>query len=379
MHDLRFHTLTKGNTRGQGRTHTMAIFHLNFKILKRSEGKSSLYLAAYNSRTRLQDEKTGLVFNYEKKSEDLMHSDILLPQNAPERFRDRSILWNEVEKTEKRKDAQLSRYFIVALPRELSLVENKKLLEEYLQKNFIKKGMCADYAIHNDGENNNPHAHVMLTMREIEGNEFSPKKNREWNDKNKVEIWRRSWSVSVNKSLRENNKSDYVTNLSFLKQRELLIKKANEELEKDNLVNAEKYISTYNDFKDKKPKKRKPRESYIRRKNHKKNFENYDQQLEQIKKQKKIKEEMKKENKLASFFKNVFNKLTNKQQKEMEERKQREIAAMKEWRKNEEKRAALRERLKTENKQEGINYVDKIHNEPRRDQDYNIPTTKYKI
>lgn len=357
----------------------MAIFHLNFKILKRSEGKSSLYLAAYNSRVRLQDEKTGLVFNYEKKSEDLMHSDILLPQNAPERFRDRSILWNEVEKTEKRKDAQLSRYFIVALPRELSLVENKKLLEEYLQKNFIKKGMCADYAIHNDVENNNPHAHVMLTMREIEGNEFSPKKNREWNDKNKVEIWRRSWSVSVNKSLRENNKSDYVTNLSFLKQRELLIKKANEELEKDNLVNAEKYINTYNDFKDKKPKKRKPRESYIRRKNHKKNFENYDQQLEQIKKQKKIKEEMKKENKLASFFKNVFNKLTNKQQKEMEERKQREIAAMKEWRKNEEKRAALRERLKTENKQEGINYVDKIHNEPRRDQDYNIPTTKYKI
>jgi len=88
---------------------------------------------------------------------------------------------------------------------------------------------------------------------------------------------------------------------------------------------------------------------------------------------------MKKENKLTSFFKSVFNKLTNKQKKEQEERKQREIAAMQEWQKNEEKRAELRERLKNENNHEGINYVDKIHNEPRRDQDYNIPTAKYKI
>ncbi|WP_171003028.1 MobA/MobL family protein, partial [Klebsiella pneumoniae] len=71
---------------------TMAIFHLNFKILKRSEGKSSLYLSAYNSRTRLKDEKTGLIFNYEKKKEDLMHQEIILPDHAPLRFKDRSCL-----------------------------------------------------------------------------------------------------------------------------------------------------------------------------------------------------------------------------------------------------------------------------------------------
>lgn len=358
----------------------MAIFHIDFKILKRSEGKSALYLSAYNSRMRLKDEKTGLIFNYEKKKEDLMHTDILLPKNAPERFKNRSILWNEIEEIEKRKDAQLSRYFICALPKELSLTENKKLLEEYIQKNFINKGMCADYAIHNDAENNNPHAHVMLTMREIENSKFSPKKNREWNNKNKVEIWRRSWSVSVNKYLRQNKKSDYVTHLSFLKQREILIKKAKEELEKNNLNDAEKYINAYNDFKNKKPKKRKPRQSYINRKNHKNKLKNYNQQLEDIKRKEKKKEDMKKENKLTSFFKNVFNKLTNKQQKEMEERKQREIAAINEWKKNEEKRAELREKLKNENLTNGdINYENKIQNEPRRDQDYNIPTHKYKI
>ncbi len=89
---------------------------------------------------------------------------------------------------------------------------------------------------------------------------------------------------------------------------------------------------------------------------------------------------MKKENKLTSFFKNVFNKLTNKQKKEIEERKNREIEAMKEWKKNEEKRAELREKLKNENLNNGdINYENKIQNEPRRDQNYNIPTSKYKI
>lgn len=355
----------------------MAIFHIDFKILKRSEGKSSLYLSAYNSRMRLKDEKTGLVFNYEKKKEDLMHSDILLPKNAPESFKNRSVLWNEVEK-QKRKDSQLSRYFICALPRSLSLQENKKLLEEYIQKNFINKGMCADYAIHNDAENNNPHAHVMLTMQNVNETGFL-NKNREWNKKENIDIWRRSWSVSINKYLRQNKKSDYVTHLSFLKQRELLIEKAKKELEKNNLDDAEKYLNAYNDFKDKKPRKRKPRHTYLNRKNHKNKLKNYNQQLEDIKRKEKKKEDMKKENKLTSFFKNVFNKLTNKQQKEIEERKRREIDAINEWKKNEEKREELRERLKNENLNEEINYVDKIQNIPTRDQNHNIPTAKYKI
>lgn len=356
----------------------MAIFYIDFKILKRSEGKSSLYLSAYNSRMRLKDEKTGLVFNYKNKKEDLMHSDILLPKNAPESFKNRSVLWNEVEK-QKRKDSQLSRYFICALPRSLSLQENKKLLEEYIQKNFINKGMCADYAIHNDAENNNPHAHVMLTMQNVNETGFL-NKNREWNKKENIDIWRRSWSVSINKYLRQNKKSDYVTHLSFLKQRELLIEKAKKELEKNNLDDAEKYLNAYNDFKDKKPRKRKPRHTYLNRKNHKNKLKNYNQQLEDIKRKEKKKEDMKKENKLTSFFKNVFNKLTNKQQKEMEERKQREIAAINEWKKNEEKRAELREKLKNENLTNGdINYENKIQNEPKRDQNHNIPTRKYKI
>ena len=216
----------------------------------------------------------------------------------------------------------------------------------------------------------------MLTMQNVNETGFL-NKNREWNKKENIDIWRRSWSVSINKYLRQNKKSDYVTHLSFLKQRELLIEKAKKELEKNNLDGAEKYLNAYNDFKDKKPRKRKPRHTYLNRKNHKNKLKNYNQQLEDIKKKK---EDMKKENKLTSFFKNVFNKLTNKQNKEIEERRRREIDAINEWKKNEEKREELRERLKNENLNNGdINYENKIQNEPRRDQDYNIPTHKYKI
>lgn len=157
----------------------MAIFHINFKILTRVKDgkiKSSIYLAAYNSRQKLKDEKTGLTFNYENKKEDLMYTNIILPENAPSRFYNRATLWGSVENIEKRADSQLSRYFIVALHRNLNLEQNKKLLEDYIKKNFIKKGMCADIAIHNDKDNNNPHAHVMLTMRETNEAGFLAKK-----------------------------------------------------------------------------------------------------------------------------------------------------------------------------------------------------------
>jgi len=351
----------------------VAIFHLNFKILKRSEGKSSLYLSAYNSRTRLKDEKTGLVFNYEKKKEDLMHQEIILPDHAPSRFKDRSVLWNEVE-LQKRKDSQLSRYFIVALPREQTLEQNHKLLTDYIKKNFIKKGMCADIAIHNDADNNNPHAHVMLTMQDVNETGFL-NKNREWNNKNNVEVWRRSWAVLVNKTLRENKKDTYISNLSFIRQKELLIQKAKENIEKNNLDDAEKYLNTYEQIKDKKPKKRKPRNTYLNRKR----ARTYIEKQEREKEKSEVLEV--KENKLKLFFNSIINKLINKKEKE-KPKPTNEIKkeTMKEIIKEE--ISEEQELLKNENTtEEEFNYVKKntFQNKPDRGQTYDIPTQKYKV
>lgn len=352
----------------------MAIFHLEFKILKRSEGKSSLYLSAYNSRSRLKDEKTGLVFNYEKKKEDLIYEGVLLPENAPARFKDRSVLWNETEKQNTRKDSQQSRYFIIALQREMTNEQNKELLKDYLKKNFIKKGMCADFAIHNDPENNNPHAHVMLTMNDVNESGFL-NKNREWNNKNNVEMWRRSWAVLVNKTLRENKKDTYISNLSFIRQKELLIQKAKENIEKNNLNDAEKYLNTYEQIKDKKPKKRKPRHTYLNRKR----AREYVERQEREKEKREVLEV--KENKLKLFFNSIINKLINKKEKEkpkpINEVKKETIKEIIKEEISEEQKL-----LKNENtNQEEFNYVEKntVQDKRERDQAYDIPAQKYKI
>lgn len=98
----------------------MACYHAEVKVISRGSGRSSVAAAAYRSRDKLYDERQGMEFDYTKKK-DLAHAEIILPANASERLKDRSILWNEVERTEKRKDAQLAREVELSLPKELNL------------------------------------------------------------------------------------------------------------------------------------------------------------------------------------------------------------------------------------------------------------------
>lgn len=285
----------------------MALMHMQFKILKRSEGKSSVYLTAYNNRLRARDERTGELYNYTKK-EDLYYSEVMLPNNAPSRFSDAVTLWNEVEKIEKRKDAQLSRYFIVALQRELTLEQNKKLLKRYIKKNFTDKGMIADIAIHND--KNNPHAHIMLTLREVNENGFGNKK-REWNYPELAEIWRKKWAFEVNKTFQELNIKKGISHLSTLRQKEQLIDLAKTQIENGDIKKAEATIYGVEILENKKVKKRIPRQVYMKLKNKVNN------------KKHKQKEEAKKEdNNKFKNVKNVFNKLFSNFNKKRKQEKE---------------------------------------------------------
>lgn len=168
----------------------MASYHLNIKIIKRSSGRSAVAAAAYRARTSIYDERQGLTFDYSKKL-DLAHSEILAPQIAPKWVYDRSALWNQVEASEKRKDAQLSREIEIALPIELNIEEQKQLVRDYVNANFINEGMIADINIH--ASDTNPHAHIMLTTREITADGFG-KKNRHWNKKAFTMKWREEWA-----------------------------------------------------------------------------------------------------------------------------------------------------------------------------------------
>ena len=105
-------------------------------------------------------------------------SEILLPENAPEAYQDRQILWNEFQKMEKRCDAQLAREVEVAFPIEMSRQQQIECVRDYIQENFISKGMIADWALHDKGDGN-PHAHIMLTVRGFDD-------QKQWQQKTKT-------------------------------------------------------------------------------------------------------------------------------------------------------------------------------------------------
>ncbi len=146
----------------------MAIYHLEAKVISRGVGRSAVAASAYMSCSHIYNDYDGIQHDYTRK-QGLVYEQVLLPPQAPPEWTDRSILWNAVEETEKTKDSRLAREFVVALPMELSKEENISLLTEYVQKNFVNDGMCADFCIH-DTDGHNPHAHIILTVRPLDEN-----------------------------------------------------------------------------------------------------------------------------------------------------------------------------------------------------------------
>lgn len=180
----------------------MAIYHFSGTVISRSQGRSAIACAAYRAGEKLNDERYDKVYDYTNKR-DVVYKDILLPSGAPDFMLDREKLWNTVEAFERRKDAQLAREFNVALPRELTIEQNITLAHEFVSETFVKLGMVADLCIHEDhakGEESQPHAHVMLTMREVKADGFG-QKVRSWNDKGNLLSWRESWAETANKHL----------------------------------------------------------------------------------------------------------------------------------------------------------------------------------
>ncbi|CAK9885325.1 MAG: Mobilization protein A [Candidatus Erwinia impunctatus] len=202
----------------------MAIFHLDFKIVKRSEGRSSVAKAAYHARCRITDERTGDTYDYSRRT-DLCGHFILAPVNAPSHIlKDSTALWNEVEKVERQNNGQTARYFDVAIPAELNNDDKKRLVLEYCQKNFVEKGMIADIAFH-DLDSDNPHAHVMLTLKTI-GPEGFGKKERSWNDRKMSVLWRESWASMANNYLAAAGSSERIDHRSLQSQHEEASEKA---------------------------------------------------------------------------------------------------------------------------------------------------------
>lgn len=182
----------------------MAIYHLHVKVIGRKAGSSAVASAAYRSASRLRDERIERTHDFSAKR-GVVHSEVMLPEDAPEAWRDRERLWNDVEAFEVRKDAQLAREAEFALPRELSQGQGIELARDFVEAEFVSKGMVADLNVHWDRAEDGspkPHAHVMLTMRAVDENGFGSKV-RDWNATRLVERWRERWAELANERLAE--------------------------------------------------------------------------------------------------------------------------------------------------------------------------------
>ncbi|MFR4815408.1 MobQ family relaxase [Peptoniphilus sp.] len=221
-------------------------FHFSVNIISRGKGKSAVASAAYISGEKIKNEWDGVTHDYTKK-QGVISKEIFLPDHAPEEYKDRKTLWNSVELFEKNSNAQLARNFIISLPKELSIEENKKMIEEYIQNNFVKEGMIVDLAIHDESRdgNQNIHAHIMTIVRPInEDGTWGQKSKKEyildekgekvlnkngkpktrkvelttWNDKGNVEKWRENFSNLCNEYLAKNKIEKRVDHRSFKRQ-----------------------------------------------------------------------------------------------------------------------------------------------------------------
>ena len=221
-------------------------FHFSVNIISRGKGKSAVASAAYISGEKIKNEWDGVTHDYTRK-EKVLVKNIILPDHIPKEFNDRSTLWNKVEMAEKNSNAQLARQFIIGLPKELSLSENKNLVERFIKENLTSQRMIVDYAIHDESQdkNGNIHCHIMTIMRPInEKGEFLAKSKKEyildekgekilnkngkpktrkvelttWNDKGNVEKWRENFSKLCNEYLAKNKIEKRVDHRSFKRQ-----------------------------------------------------------------------------------------------------------------------------------------------------------------
>jgi Ti-type conjugative transfer relaxase TraA len=182
----------------------VAIYHFSAKVISRANGSSAVASAAYRSASDLHDERLGRSHNFTDKT-GVVHSEVMAPEGSPERWQDREALWNEVEVGEVRKDAQLAREIEFSIPREMSQAQGVELARDFVQQEFVDRGMVADLNVHWDvGPDGlaKPHAHVMLSMREA-GPEGFGKKVREWNSTELLSDWRERWAGHVNERLAE--------------------------------------------------------------------------------------------------------------------------------------------------------------------------------
>ncbi len=205
----------------------MAIYHFSVKTVSRSDGRSAVAVAAYRSATKLVCEKTGDVKDYTRKK-GVEHTQIFAPDFADKSLLDRNTLWNQVEKSENRKDAVVGREFEIAFPHELNKEQRQKMLAEICTRIVEKHSVIVDACIHAphknaDEDNKNYHAHILFSPRSIDPDFgfFAKKKYRDFNKEcssETVNFWREEFAEITNRHLEDAGVESRVDHRSYVEQ-----------------------------------------------------------------------------------------------------------------------------------------------------------------
>lgn len=202
----------------------MALYRLEMQNVSRSDGVSSVAKAAYRHRSVMIDHRTGEIHGEKSLDrDDLVYAEILRPENTPDCLHVPSeVLWNIVEKKETRSNSRTAKEFKITLPHDLSNEQNIALMKDFLLNHFVDKGIICDFVLHNDKDNKNPHAHVMITTREITPNGFG-KKVRSWDEEKTLHDWRKQWAKVQNQHLKNAGLKSRVSHRTLEEQKNIMI------------------------------------------------------------------------------------------------------------------------------------------------------------
>lgn len=158
----------------------MSIYSCNISNVSRAKGSSACATLSYISGEKVRDERLGKSFHYGREERVILTA-TLLPEGAPAEFQNPDVLFNAIENYESAENARTAKKIMVALPKEFDLASQKKVIEEFVEKQITSWGYACSYAIHHDKENTNPHAHILIVNRQID------RKTGEWTAKRKME------------------------------------------------------------------------------------------------------------------------------------------------------------------------------------------------
>jgi len=179
--------------------------------------RSVLSAASYQSGEVLYSQKKKRDVDAREAGDgDVLFTEIIAPDGAPEWVFDRGELWNNAEANPPRKDARLGKKIMVAFTRDVPDNMRLDLLRDYVQQ-FVDMGCVADVAVHNDPQDHNPHVHILLSTYRLKADGFEGKGGKiEQLDRRKfVNSVRKSWADLTNQYLKKAGSSLRVDHRSY--------------------------------------------------------------------------------------------------------------------------------------------------------------------